>query len=490
MCVDGGTANGKEKAMTGRWLAIMLMAGQLAFGAFLGTPAPAVAQGFPKSVSIAAGERAGERILRVGLGRSVVVDVAEDVADVLVSEPEIANATVRSRNRIYVVGNRAGQASVVLFGTTGREIASFSVRVEPDTSDLNAIIRKLMPNTDIRADSLNGSVVLSGTAPSTADAQKAADLASRFLGQGNGEGGSSSSQPVLNMISVGGKDQIQLKVTVAEVDRSVIKQLGVTMSGTLSSGSFGLGIANAASFPVNTGITSQGSLLGSFSSGGNSFAAQIRALQRDGVIRTLAEPTLTAISGENASFIAGGEFPIPVSYDNDKLGVEFKQFGVGLDFTPVVLNEGNVSLRIKTEVSELSDEGAVTTGGITIPAIKVRRAESTVELPSGGTLVMAGLLKESYRQTVSGVPGLMQLPVLGALFKSRDFLRQQTEMVVFVTPYVVKPVAQSALARPDSNFAPPSDGETIFFNQLNRVFNTAGAPVPGSYQGQVGFIYE
>ncbi len=334
-------------------------------------------------------------------------------------------------------------------------------------------------------------MVLTGTAQSTGDAQKAADLAARFLAQSGGSGGQGGSeQAVLNMITVGGKDQIQLKVTVAEVDRSVIKQLGVTMSGTLSSGSFGFGIANAASFPVNTGITSQGSLLGSFSSGGSTFSAQLRALQRDGVIRTLAEPTLTAISGENASFIAGGEFPIPVSYDNDKLGIEFKKFGVGLDFTPIVLNEGNVSLRIKTEVSELSDEGAVMTGGITIPAIKVRRAESTVELPSGGTLVMAGLLKESYRQTASGVPGLMQIPVLGALFKSRDFLRQQTELVVFVTPYVVKPVAQSALARPDSNFAPSSDGEAIFFNQLNRVFNTAGAPVPGSYQGQVGFIYE
>lgn len=485
MSVGTKAENGKEKAMTSRWLAIALLAGQLLLGAVPGIVTPASAQNFPKSVSIAAGERAGERILRVGLGRSVVVDVAEDVADVLVSEPEIANATVRSRNRIFVVGNKAGQSSVVIFGSSGREIASFSVRVETDTSDLNAIIRKLMPNTDIRADSINGNVVLSGTAQSTADAQRASDLANRFVGQSGGD-----TMPVLNMITVGGKDQIQLKVTVAEVDRSIIKQLGVSLSGTLSSGAFGLGIANTATFPVNSGMTSQGSLLGSFSSGGNSFSAQVQALQRDGVIRTLAEPTLTAISGENASFIAGGEFPIPISYEDNKIGVEFKQFGVGLDFTPVVLNEGNISLRIKTEVSELSDEGAVTTGTLTIPAIKVRRAESTVELPSGGTLVMAGLLKESYRQTVSGVPGLMQLPVLGALFKSRDFLRQQTELVVFVTPYVVKPVAQSALARPDSNLAPPTDGETIFFNQLNRAFNTSGAPVQGSYKGQVGFIYE
>jgi pilus assembly protein CpaC len=218
--------------------------------------------------------------------------------------------------------------------------------------------------------------------------------------------------------------------------------------------------------------------------------AQVEALQRDGVIRTLAEPTLTATSGENASFLAGGEFPIPIAQEDNQISVEFKKFGVGLDFTPIVLTGGRISLRVKTEVSELSNEGAVSAGGITISALKVRRAESTMELPSGGTLVMAGLLEESYQQAVEGVPGLMQIPVLGALFKSRDFLKQQTELAVFVTPYVVKPVAAQKMVRPDKNLFAPSDAEAIFLNRLNKIFNPAGEQAQGTYHGQVGFIYK
>ncbi|NBN64661.1 BON domain-containing protein [Microvirga tunisiensis] len=463
-------------------------------GACLVAPQPVRAEDFPKTVYIAAGERAGERSLRVGKGRSVVLEVAEPVADVLISNPEIADGVVRSRNRVILLGRQFGQSNVVLFAATGQEIASFSVRVEPDTSDLNAILRRMLPGADIRAESINGNLVLTGTAPSTGDAQRAMDLANRFARQASdGSSGAAGAaqddnQSVLNLITVAGKDQIQLKVTVAEVERSIIKQLGVSLSGAISAGNFTPAFNSPAQFPVNSGSLVQSATGLGFLAGGTNLNAQIRALQRDGVIRTLAEPTLTAISGENASFLAGGEFPIPVSQDNDTIGVEFKSFGVGLDFTPVVLNEGNISLRIKTEVSELSDEGSVNIGSLVIPAIKVRRAESTVELPSGGTLVMAGLLRESYKQSISGVPGLMQLPVLGALFKSRDFLRQQTELVVFVTPYVVQPVAASQVARPDQNLAPANDAETVFLNRLNKVYAAPG--LRGTYHGQVGFIYE
>ena len=241
---------------------------------------------------------------------------------------------------------------------------------------------------------------------------------------------------------------------------------------------------------MNPSIVNQSIAGVSFASGAASIAAEVEALQREGVIRTLAEPTLTAISGENASFLAGGEFPIPIAQEDNSVSVEFKKFGVGLDFTPVVLSGGRISLRVLTEVSELSNEGAVSSGGITISALKVRRAESTVELPSGGTLVMAGLLQESYQQSIEGIPGLMQIPVLGALFKSRDFLRDQTELTVFVTPYVVRPVAAQKLVRPDKNLMPPSDAETVFLNRLNKIYNPAGDIVEGEYHGQVGFIYK
>ncbi|MEP3046692.1 MAG: type II and III secretion system protein family protein [Roseibium sp.] len=448
------------------------------------SPFAAIAESnFPNQIHIAAGERATGRILNVGIGRSVVVNLAEDAADVLVSNPEIADAVLRTPRRIFVLGNTSGQSRLVLFGRSGRELASFDIRVERDTSDITRIIRKLIPGTDISAESVNGSVILSGTAKSTIEAQQAADIAAKF------QGADSASQ-VVNLISVAGKDQVHLKVSVAEVERSIVKQLGVSFQGSISAGNFTPFGANLPSFLVNPSVVNQAVGGIAFNSGGTSLSAQIDALQREGVIRTLAEPTLTAISGENASFLAGGEFPIPISNNDGEISVEFKKFGVGLDFTPVVLSGGRISLRVKTEVSELSNEGAVSAGGITISALKVRRAESTMELPSGGTLVMAGLLKESYSQAIEGVPGLMQIPILGSLFKSRDFLRDQTELAVFVTPYIVRPVAAQKLVRPDKNLIPPSDAETIFLNRLNKIFNPAGEEAAGTYHGQVGFIYK
>jgi len=455
------------------------------FAAFLLAPAGARAgDSFPKQVHVAAGERVSERLLRVGVGRSVVIDLAEQVADVLVSNPEIADAVVRTQHRVFVLGNKTGQANLVLFSRSGRELATFNLRVEPDTSDLTRLIQRAVPNSNISADAVSGNIILTGTARSTADAQRAADIAARFAGNGI------KASEVLNMIAVEGEDQVYLKVTVAEVERSIVKQLGVNLSGTIGVGNYTGGFNNTATFPVNSSIVSQAAAGGSFVAGGTSLSASVEALQRDGVIRTLAEPTLTAISGENASFLAGGEFPIPVAQTDGDISIEFKKFGVGLDFTPVVLSAGRVSLRVKTEVSELTNDGAITTGGITVSALKVRRAESTIELPSGGTLVMAGLLQETYKQSINGVPGLMQLPVLGALFKSRDFLRQQTELVVFVTPYTVNPVAASKLVRPDQNLMPASDAETVFLNRLNKIFRRPGEAETGTYQGQVGFIYK
>lgn len=468
-----------------RYLRHMLAAIAIAGAALGGGATLAQAEGnFPSQIHIAAGEHANGRLLNVGIGRSVVINLAEDAADVLVSNPEIADAVLRTPRRIFVLGNTAGQSRLVLFGRSGRELASFDLRVEPDTSDLTRIIRRLLPGSMITAEAMNGNVVLSGSAKSTLEAQQAADIAVKFQGKG-------SAAEIVNLINVEGKDQVHLKVTVAEVERSIVKQLGVQFAGSIGIGNFTPYASSLPSFSVNPNILNQATGGLDFASGSTGISAEIEALQRDGVIRTLAEPTLTAISGENASFLAGGEFPIPIAQDNDEVTVEFKKFGVGLDFTPIVLSDGRISMRVKTEVSELSSDGAVSVeGGITISALKVRRAESTVELPSGGTLVMAGLLKESYRQAIEGIPGLMQIPILGALFKSRDFLREQTELVVFVTPYVVRPVAASKLVRPDKNFMPASDAETIFLNRLNKIYSSGGATVEGTYHGQVGYIYK
>ncbi len=465
-----------------RGLACLLVAASLHLGGgLLSGQAAHAGDNFPSQVHVAAGERVSGRILNVGIGRSVVINLAEDAADVLVSNPAIADAVLRTPRRIFILGNAAGQSSLVLFSRSGRELASFDLRVEPDTSDLTRIIRRLIPGSNIMADSVNGNVVLSGSAKSTIDAQRAADIAAKF--------GDGKASEVVNLIGVEGKDQVMLKVTVAEVERSIVKQLGVQFTGNLSIGQYAPYFSNVPGYSVNTSLTNQAILGTTFGSGASTISAELEALQRDGVVRTLAEPTLTAISGENASFLAGGEFPIPISQSDGEISVEFKKFGVGLDFTPIVLSGGRISLRVKTEVSELSSDGAVTAGSITISALKVRRAESTLELPSGGTLVMAGLLRESYRQALEGVPGLMQLPVLGALFKSRDFLRSQTELVVFVTPYVVNPVAEHKLSRPDDNLLVPNDAETIFLNRLNKIFRP-GHEDTGTYHGQVGFIYK
>lgn len=467
-------------------IAAKVCAGLAVVLSLTGVPEPAAAQGaFEKRVHVASGERVSSRLLSVGVGRSVIIDTAEAVADVLVSNPGVADAVVRTPNRIFVLGNKAGQANLVLFSRTGRELASFNLRVEPDTSDLVRFIQKYVPGSNIEAQSLNGNIILSGTAANAADAQRAADLAARYAGEGK------KATDILNMITVDGEDQVHLKVTVAEVDREVIKQLGVQLNGAITVGNFGFGFANDTSFNAGTSVAQQTTRLASqFVSGGTTIGAEVKALQREGIVKTLAEPTLTAISGENASFLAGGEFPIPISQDDNEVTVEFKKFGVGLDFTPIVLSGGRISLKITTEVSELSSDGAVNIGTLTIPALKVRRAESTLELPSGGTLVMAGLLQESYRQSVNGVPGLMNLPVLGSLFKSRDFLRSQTELVVFVTPYIVNPIAASKVQRPDKNLAPANDSETLFLNRLNKVYRANGQNAQAPYHGQVGFIYK
>jgi pilus assembly protein CpaC len=283
-------------------------------------------------------------------------------------------------------------------------------------------------------------------------------------------------------LTIEGEDQVQLKVSVVEMERTVAKQLGINLSlqGTIGSIVTSSAIADAA-------------LSATFDKAGSDFSATLTALEEEGLARKLAEPTLTAISGETANFLAGGEFPVPTDYDSEKnkITYTFKEYGVSLGFTPVTLSEGRISLKVKTEVSELSDDGAVTIAGVSIKSLKVRRAESTLELPSGGTLALGGLLQDDVTQTLSGTPGLKDLPVLGALFRSRDYQRKQTELVILVTPYIVRPTARSAMARPDDGYEPAGDAETVLLGRLNKVYGKAGTPAPkGRYGGQYGYIYD
>jgi pilus assembly protein CpaC len=291
-----------------------------------------------------------------------------------------------------------------------------------------------------------------------------------------------------------------LKVTVAEVQRDIIKQLGVDLNGSFSYGTAVVNFNTQNPFPVNGGpissslVSAQGAI--NTATGLPRIGATVRAMERAGVVRTLAEPNLTAISGETANFLAGGEFPIITgstcsSITTCTATIQFKKFGVSLGFTPVVLSEGRISLKVSTEVSELSTEGALVSQNVTIPSIRTRRADTTVEIPSGGSLVMAGMIQEQTKQQINGIPGLQQLPILGTLFKSRDYLNRQTELMVLVTPYIVRPVAQKELSRPDDGFADASDPASAFFARLNRVYGLAGRrPDIRGHHATYGFILD
>jgi pilus assembly protein CpaC len=297
-----------------------------------------------------------------------------------------------------------------------------------------------------------------------------------------------------------------LKVTVAEVARSIIKQMGIDLTATMNYGT------TAVTFDSSNPFTALGhSLTGNAAAGAfgsamragvpvPSVQATIRAMESAGVIRTLAEPNLTAISGESATFIAGGEFPVPAGYSCDptthlcQTQISFKKFGISLNFTPVVMTEGRISLRVMTEVSELSNENSFTLvqaagNALTIPSIRTRRAETTLEIPSGGAMAMAGLIQEQTKLAINGLPGLAQVPVLGALFRSRDFVNNQTELMVLVTPYIVRAVAQKDLSRPDDGFANATDPQADLIGTINRIYGTPGRVEPArNYRGTYGFI--
>ncbi len=428
--------------------------------------------------------------LALGIGKSVVIDLPRDIKDVLVADPKIANAVVRSAQRAYIIGAAIGQTNIVFFDSAGQQIAAYDIAVKRDLNGVRAALKQTLPNADIQIEGVGDGVVLSGSAASPIEAQQAGDLAARLVG---------GAEKVVNSIAVRGRDQVMLKVTVAEVSRSIIKQMGIDLSATLNYGTAAVTFNNTNPFTANgqalVGTNAATAAFGSTPS----VKATLRAMESAGVVRTLAEPNLTAISGESATFIAGGEFPIPtgVTCQTTAAGavgqcapsVSFKKFGISLNFTPVVLTEGRISLHVMTEVSEVSTDNSINITGISVPSIKTRRTETTLEIPSGGAMAMAGLIQEQTKLAVNGLPGLAQLPVLGSLFRSRDYVNSQTELMVLVTPYIVRAVAQKDLSRPDDGFAAVSDPQADLLGSINRIYGVPGRVEPArNYRGTYGFI--
>ena len=434
------------------------------------------------------------RFLALGVGKSAVIDLPRDVKDVLVADPKIANAVIRSPQRAYIIGSAVGQTNVVFFDGDGQQIAAYDIAIKRDLNGVRAALKQMLPGANVQAEGIGESVMLTGSVSSPIEAQQAGDVVARLVG---------GSEKVVNSIVVRGRDQVMLKVSVAEVQRSIIKQLGIDLSANMNYGTAVVNFNNTNPFTANGTPLTAGSLVASAvnKAGIPTVTATLRAMESAGVVRTLAEPNLTAISGESATFIVGGEFPFPtgVTCQTNPAGavgqcapsIAFKKFGISLNFTPVVLTEGKISLRVMTEVSEVSTDNSISISGVNVPSVKTRRAETTLEIPSGGSLAMAGLIQEQTKQAVNGMPGADQIPVLGQLFRSQDFVNNQTELMVIVTPYVVRAVAQKELSRPDDGFAPSSDAQSALFAQINRIYGVpARVEQVGNYQANFGFIID
>jgi pilus assembly protein CpaC len=484
------------------------------------------------NVSVHDGAHPNRRIT-LGLGKATVVQLDADARDVLVSNPEIVDAVVRTPRRIFLLAQKTGQTNAFFFDGAGHQILSIDIRVEKDTGDLGAMIHANVPGSDIHVSGLNDNVVLTGSVGSAQDSARAQDLAARFAGD---------PAKVVNMLKIGSGEQVMLKVRVAEMDRNIAKQFGVNLSeaamaagvpifastgnqfGLLghalsdaSGGQFGQ-ICPSEILPGQTitkliGTGSFGPSTGSLTTlttqcnGPNNIQGVVSALDQIGLVHILAEPNLTAVSGETARFLAGGEFPVPAGRDSQgNVSITFKEFGVGLSFTPVVLSAGRISLQISTEVSELTNTGAftlqggtttdpatgltVTAPGLTIPALNVRRAQTTVELPSGGSFAIAGLMQHTTKQVLEQFPGIGSMPVLGALFRSRDFQNNETELVVLVSAYLVNPTAVAKLAAPTDGYQIPTDPETLLLGRLNSIYKRDVGNGQKTASGSVGYIVQ
>ncbi len=502
--------------------------------------------------------------LDLGVGRSIVVQFPVPLKDVLVSDPAMLDAVVQSSDRVFLIAKKTGQTNAFFFDEYGQQILTLEVAVGADLSALDSLLTRLIPGSNVHSEIAGKAIVLTGTVRTPINSNRAAQIAAQFaqtlvdansivtgpnltsnttsttttnIGRGSNYQANSNSntgpgsgdpaevygaKPVINLLVVEGEEQVMLRVSVAEVKRTILKQFGVNVGALVNSGNFttailsnnglplsaaalgtlptpGIGTAGAAAGMLqlfNQGPIGPGNPFGNsgvasaWQSGNQAVAGALRAMERDGLLKTLAEPNLTAVSGEPAKFLAGGEYPVPVVDSLGQVSVVYKEYGIGIAFTPVVLSEGRISLKIETEVSELTDEGAVVLSGIRIPALKKRQANSTVELPSGGSLAIAGLLSEDTRQNIDGFPGLKDLPILGTLFRSRDYQKQESELVVIVTPYMVRPVARQELARPLDGLGDPTDRKANFLGHINRIYG-AGRPAPvGDLKGDYGFIVE
>ena len=421
--------------------------------------------------------------LEAAKGELVRLDRA--AATVFVAEPEIADVQVKSPRLIYVFGKKPGETTLYAVDENEHVLMSRNVVVSHNLSRLKEAISELIPDARIDVRSVEGNIVLSGDAATATEVADARRLARRLV---------HDEESLIMRVGVTAPNQVQLRVRVAEVSRDILKTLGFNWDAVIRAGSFAVGLATgtpaagALAGSLLTRNNGTNSLFGSLKTGNVDINGVVDALNTEGLISILAEPNLTAVSGEQATFLAGGEFPVPVPDQDGRVTISFKQFGVSLAFMPVISGDNHISLKVAPEVSQLTNTGAVNLNGFQVPALSTRRAQTTVELGSGQSFVIAGLLQNSLTQDLSKMPGLGELPVLGALFRSDRFRRNETELVIIVTPYIVRPVSAPMLASPNDGLRPPSDADRVFYGRTNgvRAGRPSNGPAGSNGQGLVG----
>jgi pilus assembly protein CpaC len=451
---------------------------------------------------------AQRRELRVAVSSAQLVEFPRAARSVFIADPAIADVQVPSPTSVIVFGRKPGQTTLIAIGEDDKPVATMQVIVAYDFAELRRLIQQDVPNANLKitANSNGTGVTLSGIVPNDDMAEKVRAAAQRYA---------SDKDTVINRIQVAGPDQVNLRLRVAEVSRNVTKQLGFNWEAVMSAGSFTFGLATGRTVPTGidglitralplTGVTSAvsaNSSLANLSTKRATVNTLIDALAEEGVVTILAQPNLTAISGQVASFLAGGEFPVPTAQTGGTAGaaaaitVEFKPFGVRLDFVPTVLSSDRISIKVRPEVSELTTNGAVNINGLVIPALNVRRAETTVQLGSGESFAIAGLIRNNSDTNINKYPGLGDLPMIGSLFRSSRFQRNETELVIIVTPYVVRPVAEGpSLKLPTDGLAPASDVERVFMDRLTKASTPGAANAIGlngaRLRGNAGFVFQ
>lgn len=417
--------------------------------------------------------------LTVSASKGTLVRLDRPAASVFIADPKIADVQVRSPQLVYVLGVGAGETTLYAMDSADRVIYSASVHVSSNIEQVRSLLKAALPEASITAEPFNGMIMLTGTAPSPETVAESERLVKQLLGD---------KQVVINQVRTATPVQVNLQVKIAEVSRTLLKEVGINIATQDSTGGFLFGLWQGRN-AIN--ITDQGyefltrEGMNTIGLAGNVFglnaAAAIDALAEEGLVTVLAEPNLTALSGEMASFLAGGEFAIPMPAEDGRVLIEYKQYGVGLAFTPTVMSDRRIALRVRPEVSELSQAGAITVNGISVPGLTTRRAETTVELGSGQSFMIAGLLRNTTGQDVSKTPLLGDLPILGALFRSDRFRRNETELVIIVTPYLVTPVNAKDIRLPTDGYKAPSDLERWL---LGKTFSQSTPPAPATVSAQ------